>query len=80
MVIHGQDCDHQVLACGPVAHIEWCENCDCVAIHMGATTVRVDAMAMRALALTLGDAVRALDAMHRPLDTLMLRHAKPGEA
>ncbi|MCC7536928.1 MAG: hypothetical protein IT379_11980 [Deltaproteobacteria bacterium] len=53
-------CRHRTLARGPLAHVQQCTGCGCVSIHFGATTVRVDAGALRSIATVLHDATAHL--------------------
>jgi hypothetical protein len=42
-----------------VALVQQCEDCGCVSVHLGPTTVRLDACGLASLAETLTNAVRA---------------------
>lgn len=54
-------CSFERLATGPVAKVDRCRDCGCLSVHMGATTFRMDAGAMSALAATLGEALTAME-------------------
>ncbi len=54
---------HQVtLAKNGVAHVQRCTECDCVSIHLGPVTVRVDPHGLEALWSVLGEAAAELHA------------------
>lgn len=54
-------CRHETLARGPVAQVQRCTDCGCVAIHMGATTVRVDPAVLKSLVSTLQQALARME-------------------
>lgn len=54
-------CQQHTLSRGEVAHVQRCEHCGSVSIHMGPMSVRLDDRALRSLWITLGDAVETLD-------------------
>lgn len=56
------DCHHVTLASNGVAQVEHCTECGCVSIHLGPTTVRVDATTLDALSAVLGEASAILGA------------------
>lgn len=53
-------CHHVTLATNRIAHVQQCTECECVSIHLGPTTVRLDATGLEALWSVLGEAVAAL--------------------
>lgn len=54
---------HQItLAKNGIAHVQRCTQCECISLHIGATTLRVDPQALEALWGVLGDAAGALHA------------------
>jgi hypothetical protein len=53
-------CRHHSLAQGPVAQVQLCQDCGCVSMHLGATTVRMDPEALHSVWRTLGEAVAHL--------------------
>lgn len=55
-------CHLVTLARNGVAHVQKCTECGCVSLHLGATTVRLDARALEALATLLGEAAVTLHA------------------
>lgn len=55
-------CHHVTLARNGIAHVQQCTECECVSIHLGPTTVRIDAMALEALWAVLGEAAATLHA------------------
>jgi len=52
-------CRLRTLAAGHICVVQQCEDCGCVSIHMGPTTVRLDEGALASLTETLTAAVRA---------------------
>lgn len=57
---------HQVtLAKHAIAQVQRCTHCECISVHVGPTTLRLDAHALESLWLALGEAVAAL---HLPKD------------
>lgn len=73
-------CVHRVLSVGPIAKVEHCAQCDVLSVHLGPTTVRLEAGAVESLWATLGEALGrlrdgepALDA--RPLTLQTFRGA-----
>ncbi|MCC7542849.1 MAG: hypothetical protein IT379_41925 [Deltaproteobacteria bacterium] len=66
-------CRHHTLARGPLAHVQQCASCGCVSVHLGATTVRMDAGALQSIARVLADASTRLT-------TTQWSHAPPGDA
>lgn len=55
-------CRHEVLASNGVAQVQRCLDCDCVSIHMGPLTFRLDPGSLEGLWAVLGDAAMALHA------------------
>jgi hypothetical protein len=55
-------CRHVTLAKNSIAHVQRCTECDCVSLHIGPTTLRVDPHALEALWAVLGEACAALHA------------------
>lgn len=55
--VEGHPCDLETLAQSPVATIQRCRGCGCISVHLGATTLRFEAMALEALWAVLGEAV-----------------------
>ena len=55
-------CHHVTLARSATAHVQQCAGCGCVSVHIGPTTLRVDAGTLEALWVVLGDAAAALHA------------------
>lgn len=55
-------CHHVTLAKNGVAHVQQCIECECVSIHLGPATVRIDAQALEAVWVVLGEAVAKLHA------------------
>lgn len=53
---------HEVLATGPICQVERCRECNCVSIHLGATTVRLEEAALASMWATLGEALERLSA------------------
>lgn len=53
---------HEVLATGPICQIERCRDCNCISIHLGATTVRVEESALASMWATLEEALTHLSA------------------
>jgi hypothetical protein len=53
-------CCNETLAAGPMAHIQRCRDCGTVAIHLGATTVRLAPEACESLWATLTEALTEL--------------------
>lgn len=53
-------CEHEHLASGPIACIERCRTCQCISIHVGATTIRMEADAMASLWATMEEALTEL--------------------
>jgi hypothetical protein len=49
-------CHHVTLARNGVAHVQRCVHCNCVAVHLGPITVRIDPHALEALWAVLGEA------------------------
>jgi hypothetical protein len=59
-------CRPRPLAHGTVARVERCEECGCISVHLGPTTVRLCSGSLRSLAATLSDAVDSLDQAAEP--------------
>ncbi|HET9957238.1 MAG TPA: hypothetical protein VFQ61_22225 [Polyangiaceae bacterium] len=59
-------CHHITIAKNGVASVQRCTQCDCISIHLGPTTVRIDAQTLEALWSVLGEATAQLRAEHRP--------------
>ena len=55
-------CRQITLAKNGVAHVECCTECDCISLHIGSTTLRVDANGLEALWALLGEAASSLHA------------------
>lgn len=55
-------CHHMTLAQNSIAHVQQCTECECVSIHLGATTVRIDPVALEALWVVLREAAATLHA------------------
>lgn len=55
-------CHHVTLAKNGVAHVQQCTDCECVSIHLGPMTLRIDAMGLEALWAVLGEAAAKLHA------------------
>jgi hypothetical protein len=55
-------CRHEVLASNGVAQVQRCLDCDCVSIHVGPLTFRLDPTSLEGLWAVLGDAAMALHA------------------
>ncbi|MCB9596679.1 MAG: hypothetical protein H6719_28400 [Sandaracinaceae bacterium] len=53
-------CRHVTLARGSAAAISFCPECNALAIHMGAVTLRLPPAGAEALWATLGEALHAL--------------------
>lgn len=53
-------CQPITLARNGIAHVQQCTECGCVSIHLGATTVRLDACGLEALWAVLGEATATL--------------------
>ncbi|MDI1435796.1 hypothetical protein [Polyangium sorediatum] len=53
-------CHHVTLAKNDIAHVQQCTECECVSIHLGTTTVRIDALALEELWAVLGEAAATL--------------------
>lgn len=68
MPTHVKTCSFERLATGSVAKVDRCRDCGCLSIHIGATTLRMEAGALKALAVTLGESVTAMQA--GPLEAL----------
>ena len=64
-------CQQRCLAHGHVAQVHGCDDCGCITVHMGPFSVRLDAEALNALWLTLGEAVERIDRER------MARHTNP---
>lgn len=60
----GKVCHHRTLARNSVAHIQRCDDCGCVAIHLGPVSVRLDEAAAEGLWIVLGEALQNLHASH----------------
>jgi hypothetical protein len=58
-------CHHITLAQNGIAHVQQCTECGCISIHLGPTTVRMDALALEALWVALGEAAATLQAERR---------------
>lgn len=65
-------CRQVTLAKNTVARVQRCTECDCVSIHIGPTTLRVNPHALEALWVVLGEAVASLHA-HEKSKRLPLR-------
>ncbi len=50
-------CQLQTLARNKVAHIQRCVDCQCLSLHLGPVTVRLDDESLEALWSALGDAL-----------------------
>lgn len=55
-------CEFYTLAQNPVAHVQRCDDCGCVAVHIGPFTVRLDDAGLEALWSVLGEAAAELHA------------------
>ncbi|MFT3709916.1 MAG: hypothetical protein QM817_19980 [Archangium sp.] len=53
-------CHPVTLASGPLGQIQRCAHCNCVSVHLGAITVRVDELGLQALAALFGEATAQL--------------------
>ena len=58
--MHAPPCHPVTLARNDIAHVQQCAACECVSIHLGTTTVRVDPLALEALWAVLGEAAATL--------------------
>jgi hypothetical protein len=55
-------CQQHTLARNGVAHVQRCVDCDCISIHLGPFTLRLDEAGLEALWTALGDAAAELHA------------------
>jgi hypothetical protein len=55
-------CHHVTLAQNAIAQVQRCTECDCISLHIGPTTLRIDPHALEALWAVLGEAAVALQA------------------
>lgn len=53
-------CRHVTLARSPAAQVQYCPDCQAVALHMGALTIRLQPAGAEALWATLGEALHEL--------------------
>jgi hypothetical protein len=53
-------CRTRTIASGSLARIEACDHCECLSVHIGVISVRMDRDALRDLYRTLGKAVATL--------------------
>ncbi len=56
-------CHHRTLARNSVAHIQRCEECGCVTIHMGPVSVRLDEGSAEGLWVVLSEALSSMHAL-----------------
>jgi hypothetical protein len=55
-----RSCCPTALASGPIVRVDLCPACNVVSLHLGATTLRLDAGALESLWSTLGHALTEL--------------------
>ena len=65
VVMSSPACRHVTLAKNAAAHVQRCTECGCISIHIGPTTLRVDATVLEALGAVLGEAATSLCAERR---------------
>jgi len=53
-------CCHVTLARNGVGHVQQCTECNCISLHLGPTTVRIDQHCLESLLVLLGEAVTEL--------------------
>jgi hypothetical protein len=58
-----KSCEPQTIVRNSVAHIQRCEHCGCISLHLGHVSLRLDEAAVVALWSALGQAVSS---MNRP--------------
>lgn len=56
-------CHHQTLARNSVAHVQRCDECGCVTIHMGPVSVRLDDGSAEGLWVVLSEALSSMHAL-----------------
>ena len=72
--MQGPKCRPVTLAKNGVAHVQRCTECDCVSLHIGPTTLRIDAQVLEKLWSVLGEATASLHAQKqgaRPFQRLI---------
>lgn len=57
---HVKSCHPVTIARNSVAHVQRCEDCGCVSVHLGHATIRLDEHAIHALWSALGQTITAL--------------------
>jgi hypothetical protein len=70
-----KSCHQVTIAQNSIAHVQCCNHCDCVSVHIGSITLRMDANALEALWAALGEAASALHAKR-----LLSTHVQQGVA
>jgi hypothetical protein len=70
-----KDCEHEMLAAGPIAGVHRCTQCGVVSIHLGATTLRLAPAACESLWATLGEALLVLHERLEGASPLVARRA-----
>jgi len=56
-----EECRMETLARSASSHVQRCNHCDCIAIHVGPVTLRFDAGAANSLWNTLGQALTRME-------------------
>lgn len=70
-----QPCHPETLARGPVARVDYCEDCRTLLLHVGPVAIRLQAGASESLWMTLSEAICALHELYPDLDTDTTRPA-----